>query len=459
MTEERIAGSFRDPSGFLFRRGNTLFRQVNQVYREHYDQFEQGGLKDELIRRGWLIPFEVVDEPAWSPEAYLVLRPQAVPFVSYPYEWCFSQWKAAGLLTLQIQRQALDRGMTLKDASAFNVQFLDGRPVFVDTLSFERLREGEPWVAYRQFCQHFLAPLALISRRDARLGQLFRTHLDGVPLDLASSLLPAKTRLRIPLLFHLHLHAGAQKKFSSATVRRGNGSMGRAAQFGLVDSLEKALHSLDWNPQGTEWAEYYEDTNYSPAGLAHKEKAVQEFLDQVRPSRVWDLGANVGLFSRLSSARGILTIALDADPAAVEKNYRHCVERGEKNLLPLLQDFSNTSAALGWANEERLSLEQRGPADAALALALVHHLAIGNNVPLPRVAAWLARLCKQLLVEFVPKKDSQVQRLLQSREDVFQDYQQAAFEQAFGEQFHITGSAEIQDSQRIIYRMSRRSAS
>jgi hypothetical protein len=456
MPDGRIAGSFRDPSGFLFRRGGTLFRQVNPIYREHYDQFVQGGLSEDLAQRGWLIPHEEVEEQPWSPGAYRVLRPQTIPFVSYPYEWCFSQWKDAGLLTLQIQRKALEHRMSLKDASAFNVQFLDGRAVFVDTLSFERLREGEPWVAYRQFCQHFLAPLALMSQRDARLGQLLRTHLDGVPLDLASSLLPVKTRVRLPLLFHVHLHAGAQKKYSDKAVERGNRSMSRAAQFGLVDSLEKAMRSLDWSPRGTEWAEYYEDTNYSPAGVEHKKKIVQRFLDEVRPASVWDLGANVGLFSRLASERGILTIALDADPAAVEKNYRHSVERGERNLHPLLQDFSNTSAALGWANEERLSLEQRGPADAGLALALVHHLAIGNNVPLLRVADWLARLCKHLLVEFVPKQDSQVQRLLQSREDIFPDYHQAAFEQAFAERFQITDSARIQDSQRILYSMQRR---
>ncbi|HEX9596952.1 MAG TPA: hypothetical protein VF982_08755, partial [Anaerolineales bacterium] len=290
MSEGRIAGSFRDPSGFLFQRGENLFRQVNHIYREHYDQFVQGGLKEDLFRRGWLIPHEEVEEPPWSPGAYRVLRPQRIPFVSYPYEWCFSQWKEAGLLTLQIQRKALEHGMSLKDASAFNVQFLEGRPVFVDTLSFERWREGEPWVAYRQFCQHFLAPLALMSRRDVRLGQLFRTHLDGVPLDLASALLPARTRLRLPLLFHLHLHAGAQKKFSDTAVKRGNRSMSRAAHLGLVDSLEKALRSLDWSPRGTEWAEYYEDTNYSLAGVEHKKKVVQEFLDQVRPTMVWDLG-------------------------------------------------------------------------------------------------------------------------------------------------------------------------
>lgn len=458
MSDGRIAGSFRDPSGFLFRRRGTLFRQVNSFYREHYERLKESGLCEELFRRGWLVPHEETDEPPWTPDGYKILRPQSIPFVSYPYEWCFSQWKSAGLLTLQIQRKALEHGMSLKDASAFNVQFLEGRPVFVDTLSFERWRDGEPWVAYRQFCQHFLAPLALMSRHDIRLGQLLRVYLDGVPLDLASSLLPVGTRLRLPLLFHLHLHARAQRKYGDKPVKQGNKTMGRAAHFGLVDSLEGALHSLSWNPHGTEWAEYYEDTNYSPAGLEHKKKQVQEFLDEVRPANVWDLGANVGLFSRLANDRRIPTLALDADPAAVEKNYQLAVERKEKQLLPLLQDFSNPSAALGWANEERLSLEARGPADAALALALVHHLAIGNNVPLSRIADLLARLCKHLLVEFVPKQDSQVRRLLHTREDVFPDYHQAAFEKSFCERFIILRSVRIQDSERMIYSMQRRVA-
>lgn len=420
----------------------------------------QSGLYEALLRAGRLIPHDEADVPPSAPGAHKILRPALVPFVSYPYEWCFSQLKDAALLTLEIQKKALEHGMSLKDGSAYNIQFVDGRPIFVDTLSFECLRDGEPWVAYRQFCQHFLAPLALMSRRDVRLSQMLRVHVDGMPLDLAHELLPWKTYFSPSLLFHVHLHAGAQRRYGSSAVHRnGNGKkMSRAGLLGLIDSLEGGLRGLHWKPRGTEWASYYEDTNYSPQALEHKKNLVSDFLASVRPAVVWDLGGNLGVFSRLASEQEIPTICMDADPAAVEKNYQDCVARGEKHLLPLVQDFTNPSAGLGWANEERLPLEARGPADAALALALVHHLAIGNNVPLRRIADMLRRLCRHLLIEFVPKHDSQVQRLLRSREDVFTDYNQSAFEKEFAECFMITGAEKIRDSERTVYRMQRRPA-
>ncbi len=420
----------------------------------------RSGLCEALVRGGRLIRHDEAKVPPSAPGAYRILRPAVVPFVSYPYEWCFSQLKDAALLTLEVQKTALAHGMSLKDASAYNVQFVDGRPIFVDTLSFECLRDGAPWVAYRQFCQHFLAPLALMSRRDVRLSQMLRVHVDGVPLDLAHELLPWATYLRPSLLFHVHLHAGAQRRYGgSAAHRNGNSKqMSRSALLGLIDSLEGALRSLQWKPRGTEWASYYEDTNYSPQALDHKKVLVSDFLAGVRPTSVWDLGGNVGLFSRLASEQKIPTICMDADPAAVEKNYQGCVARGEEHMLPLVQDFTNPSAGIGWANKERLPLDARGPADAALALALIHHLAIGNNVPLRHIAEMLRRLCRHLLVEFVPKHDSQVQRLLQSREDVFTDYQQSVFEKEFAECFTITGAKKIRGSERTMYRMQRRLA-
>lgn len=186
-----LPGSFRDPSGFVFWRDGVIYRQVNAIYKEDYDHLMSSGLYKALVDAGLLIPHEEVGaEPAVSDGAYKIIRPELVTFVSYPYEWSFSQLKDAALTTLRVQHESMDFGMTLKDCSAYNVQFKDGKPVFIDTLSFERYREGTPWAPYRQFCQHFLAPLALMSHRDVRLSQLLRIHVDGVPLDLASSLLP-----------------------------------------------------------------------------------------------------------------------------------------------------------------------------------------------------------------------------------------------------------------------------
>jgi len=195
-----LSSSFRDPSGFLFTREGVLYRQVDRRHAEHYDLLMSSGLYEALVSEGSLVPHEEVDEAPAGPGAHRVIRPERIPFVSYPYEWCFSQLRDAALVTLEIQRRAMSFGMSLRDATAFNVQFRAGRPIFIDTLSFERLPEGRPWIAYRQFCQHFLAPLALARYRDVRLLQLTRDHLDGVPLDLAAELLPGRARLRLPLL-------------------------------------------------------------------------------------------------------------------------------------------------------------------------------------------------------------------------------------------------------------------
>lgn len=451
-------GSFRDPSGFIFYRSGTLFRQVQNGYRNEYDLLMASGLYGVLTEKKLLVPHE--EEPtsaAITEGAYRVLRPQRIGFLSYPYEWCFSQLRDAALATLDIQKHALQCGFSLKDASAYNIQFSDGKPLLIDTLSFEMYEEGKSWVAYRQFCQHFLAPLALMSRVDIRLNELLRTNIDGIPLDLASRLLPAVTKLQPGLLTHIHLHGAAQKRYEAKPVSSmsGPGRLSRTALLGIIDSLESTVRSLTWKPDGTTWGDYYSQTNYSEDAMDGKRALVAEMLDAVtpRPALAWDLGANTGLFSRLASERGIPTVAWDIDPAAVEKNYLQCRAAKETRLLPLLQDLTNPSPNLGWALEERRSLLKRGPANVVLALALVHHLAIGNNVPLNRVAQFFRAAGAWLIVEFVPKSDSQVQRLLASRQDIFTGYNQADFETEFRRCFDIVRAVPVPNSERTLYLM------
>ncbi|MFO7916890.1 MAG: SAM-dependent methyltransferase [Anaerolineae bacterium] len=453
-TEGRVSASFRDPSGFLFYRDGAIYRQVNAVYEEDYTQLMDSGLCEALVDDGLLIPHEEVDVPPPEPgQAFKVIRPERLPFISYPYEWCFSQLKDAALTTLEIQQRAFDCGMSLKDCSAYNIQFREGSPILIDTLSFEKYREGEPWVAYRQFCQHFLAPLALMSYKDVRLNQLLRIHIDGIPVDLASSLLPFRTRLVFSLLSHIHLHARSQKHFADKAVDTEGRQMGRLSFRGLVDSLKSAVKRLTWQPEGTEWADYYENTNYPSDALQHKQEMVAEFLTEIDPENVWDLGANVGVFSRIASDREIRTLSFDVDPAAVERNYLRCVQEGETHILPLLLDLTNPSPGIGWENEERTSLLDRGPADMAFALALIHHLAISNNLPLDRIAAFFDRICDALVIEFVPKDDAQVQRLLATREDIFAHYTQQNFEDAFSKHFVLRCAKILKGTKRTLYLM------
>jgi hypothetical protein len=453
-----LPSSFRDPSGFVYRQGGVLYRQVNLAYQSHYDRLLGSGLYQALVERGLLVAHEEVDPAqAPAPGAYRLLRPEPVPFISYPYEWSFSQLKDAALATLRIQKLALEHDLSLKDASAYNIQFVGGRPRLIDTLSFEAYREGEPWVAYRQFCQHFLAPLALMSHADVRLGQLLRIYIDGVPLSLASRLLPAATRLRFSLLTHIHLHASGEARYADRPVDVRRHRISRPAFAALIDNLESAVRGLRWRPRTSAWSDYYGATNYAPEALERKAALVAGFVEAIEPAPrlAWDMGANTGRFSRIVARHGAQVIAFDNDPLCVERNYLDCRQEDETRVLPLVMDLTNPSPAAGWANVERMSLAERGPADLALALALVHHLAIANNLPLGHIADFFRRIGRRLIVEFVPKSDSQVQRLLATRDDIFPHYTQEGFEAAFGRRFRIVQRAEIEGSERTLYLMER----
>jgi ribosomal protein L11 methylase PrmA len=458
VSDGAIPASFRDPSGFLFYRGDTLYRQINESHRAHFGRLLDSGLYEELVQDGLLIPHQEVDvEPARPEGAYKVIRPEPITFISYPYEWCFGQLKDAALLTLRAQSKALDRGMSLQDASAYNVQWRGGRPILIDTLSFVTYEEGRPWSAYRQFCQHFLAPLALMAYKDVRLGQLARVYIDGVPLDLTASLLSMRARSRASLAMHIFAHARSQRRHAGSEVGPGTASEKRFSQRafgGLLESLETALRRLEWTPPPSEWSEYYEEgASYSEESAQHKEGLVRELLQQISPKTVWDLGANVGHYSRIAADAGASTVSFDIDAACVETNYRRVMKEKERDVLPLLLDLTNPSPSLGWAHEERHSLLQRGPVDAVMALALIHHLAIANNVPLERAASYLGDLGKWLIIEFVPKDDAMVKRLLASRQDIFVDYTRDGFERAFSTRFSLERREDLKGSKRTLYLM------
>ena len=455
--DNRVSGSFRDPCGFLFFREGQLFRQVNTIYKDSYDLFMDSGLYQGLVKSGRLIPhIETEVAPADPESCYKMIKPEFLEFISYPYEWSFSQLKDAALLTLAIQRKSLDFGMGLKDASAYNIQFKDGNPIFIDTLSFEKLKPGEPWVGYRQFCQHFLAPLALMSKTDIRLSKLLRTFIDGIPLDLASQLLPTGTRLNMRLFAHLHLHAKSQKQHSGSPAKKPKGGMSKLALIGLIESLIKTVENLKWRGTATEWGNYYQDTNYSDTSFEKKHNQVRDYLQKAPHGMVWDLGANNGEFSRLASEMGRQTIAFDIDPVAVEHCYLRIKENKETNLLPLIMDLTNPSPGIGWENAERDSFIHRSKPTTVMALALIHHLAISNNLPLYRIGNFLANLAPWLIIEFVPKSDSQVQRLLASREDIFPDYTEDGFQESFKYYYNLIESQRVSGTERTLYLLQRR---
>ena len=444
----------------MFKHEGKLYRQVNQKYSKEYDLLMGSGLYEQLSKSRTLVAHKEVDHQlAPIPEtAYRVIKPEVVDFISYPYEWCFNQLQDAAVLTLAIARRALEFGMSLKDASAYNIQFQNGRPVFIDTLSFEKYEEGMPWVAYKQFCQHFLAPLALMAKTDIRLAQLLRLHIDGIPLDLASKLLPANSKFNLGLTTHIHIHAQSQKRYADKEVSQEEvkARMSKTAMVGLLDSLLSTVRGLNVKTIQTEWTDYYQDNNYTKKSFEAKRQLVKSYIEKANPKRVWDLGGNTGEFSRAASDLGIPTVCFDIDPGAVQQNYELVKKNKEKFMLPLRMDLTNPSPDLGWHNAERESMQARGPVDLVMALALIHHLAISNNVPLVDVADYFADLGEYLIIEFVPKSDSQVKRLLASRLDIFPDYTLEGFRQAFEHHYLLIDETPIDACERTVFLMKRK---
>lgn len=452
----------RDPSTSVVLKEGIVTRLIHHSYAEHYDHLLESGLYRQLTDRGLLIPHEEVDA-AKDSSVYKVLQPELVKFISYGHEWSFSQLKDAALCTLSIQKIALQFGMVLKDANTQNIQFHNGKPILIDTGSFHLYKDGEPWAAYGQFCRHFLAPLTLMSSCDVRLAKLLQTHLDGIPLDLAAPLVPWTAYLKdFSLLFHLFFHARMQKNESSVEnveAFRKNASthrLDRSSLSLLTDDLEKTVRKMRLPGIQSKWADYYNDNTYSGAQIEQKRSLVSTCLDSLSPRSLWDLGANTGMFSRLASERGIDTIALEMDAISVELMYLDVVKNQVKNLLPLVMDLTNPSGAQGWNYSQQLGLVDRGAPDTVLALALIHHLAIANSIPLKEIAGFLSKISKSLIIEFVPKSDSQVANMLALREDIFPEYNSDGFERAFLPYFTILRTCPIDNSQRTIYTLVKR---
>ncbi|MCX2981307.1 class I SAM-dependent methyltransferase [Halieaceae bacterium IMCC14734] len=458
----RLDSSFRDPSGFVFSHEGSIYRQINAAGRANYDQLMQTGLYKQLIEKNLLIPHtEIYDSTELLPKhAYKIIQPSQLPYISYPYEWCFSQLKDAAILTLKVQANALKFGMSLKDASAYNVQFLDGRPFFIDTLSFESYREDTPWVAYKQFCQHFLAPLALMAYTDIELAKLLVTNIDGIPLPLASKLLPMKTRLNLALTAHIHLHAKLQVNYASSekgSEGKKTAGLSRKGLQAMVQNLANVVNKLEWKLPNTEWGDYYQNTNYSDKAADNKRAIVHNYL-QLIPEElnlVQDLGANTGVFSRVAATHCKQVISQDIDPVAVEANYREAKKQGPSNITPLIQNLFAPSPSIGWKNCERDSFTKRAQCDALLALALIHHIALSNNVPLENIAEMFAGIARWVILEFVPKSDSQVERLLATREDIFPDYTEEGFERSIDAYFTVIEKQKVSGSCRVLYLLKR----
>jgi SAM-dependent methyltransferase len=449
-------GSFRDPESRVFYAGDDVYRAVSPDGLSDFEALQATGLLDDerVVRteraedtaalRGLL-----VHEPA------AVLRHERIPVVSYPYEWTFSMLKDAALLQLDLLLAALDHDLVLKDATPYNVEFKGAKPVFVDVGSFERMREGEPWVGYRQFCMLYLYPLVLQAVKGVPFHPWLRGSIDGITPPQMRALLSFRDRFRKGLFTNVFLHARLEARYADRPdqVKQEVKRVFKKELFvANVRKMRKLVERLSWDPPEGVWTAYGERNSYTDDDARRKDEFVREVGSSRDWNLVWDIGCNNGRYSRIVSGRARTVVAVDADQGPVELLYRDLRSEGQERILPLTMNLADPSPGLGWRGRERQALPDRGTPDLVLALALVHHVAISANVPVKEFVDWLASLGAALVIEFPTREDAMVKKLLApKREGLHPDYELGFFERTLNDAFEVERSERLESGTRVLY--------
>lgn len=462
----RDPGSFRDPEAHVFTTSNRIFRGISRDKADWFRSFLQSPFFREragayIVNTQEISPDDALAAgiPVETVKAYgMWVEHEPLPFISYPYEWSFDTLKAAACLTLKLLVDALDNGYTLKDASAYNVQFIHFKPVFMDVPSFCEYQEGDPWLGYKQFCEHFLAPLCLTAFSGIDFNQWFRGRLDGLDIMEVSAALPAGSYFRPQVLMHIHLHAWAMRKMESISdgnQQRKSREIPSKNLRALAISLSDFITVLR-RKRTSYWQRYEQQQVYDEVSQADKARVVRNFVKTNKLQTLLDLGCNTGRYCEVALKAGAeQVIGVDFDCGAVDIASREA-QRQNWPAQFLYFDIANPSPNQGWGLTERTALEKRlGQRDGLFCFALLHHLIIGRNIPMEELIDWVCGLAGRGLVEFIPKTDPMVQGLLRDREDIFRDYTRGNFERILSNLCAQVIPHTLQSTDRIIYEYAR----
>lgn len=468
-------GSFRDRSNRVYRAGDRILRGIDAQASRNWQDIASEPFFLKLLAAGKVVATEDASATVGADQGlsqwHSVLSHEVIPFVSYPYEWSFGMLKDAALLHLEILEEAIPNGWVLKDSSAYNVQWKNCRPVFIDIPSFERYAEGDPWKGYRQFCMMFLYPLMLKAYKGVDFGPFLRSDLEGIDPVVAARLLGGAARLRKGVFSHVHLHAKMQERAASrelAEARRltetAKGELHKPARarhslamvLGTIQGLRRTIGKMRSPDEQTTWGNYDTDHSYSDASFEAKKRFVEKHAAAERRQMVWDIGCNTGTFSRLCEPHADAVISIDGDPKAIDRLYHHERSREASRLLPLIINLSNVSPGQGWRGAERKALEHRGRPQLVLCLALIHHMVITANIPMDEFIGWLHDLGGDLIIEFVSANDDMSRMLLRNKVNQYGDYTRERFEELVARDFTIADSEDLKGGDRKIYFLRRR---
>jgi len=453
------AGSLRDRDGRVYHFQGRVFRGLSTTALENFRQLEKQPFYIKLAESGKVIGSrEVPAEENPLPDEVTAqwagfLEHDAVAVISYAYEWTFSMFKAAASLQLHLVEQAISNGFTVKDATPYNIQFVDRKPVFIDIPSFEPLQEGEPWSGYRQFCEMFLFPILLQAYKKCDFQPFMRASIDGVGVQTAAALFGFRDRFRKGVMSHVWLQSKLDRRYggSSENVRSSLKSAGFNRELILVNvrKMQKLIKKLEWHAEGSEWGDYNEFHNYSDDDHVRKEDFIREAVISARPSTVWDIGCNTGQFSRIAASLCKQVVSSDIDHVAVERLFLN--KDTPDNILPLVQNVADPSPNWGWRNSERSDLQSRSKPDLVLCLALIHHVVITANIPLAEFVDWLAGLSDKLVIEYVSRRDDKVETLLRNKEDKYKDYSCESLEANLKRHFDISRQQDLNNGDRTLF--------
>lgn len=445
--------SYKDPSAKVFwyeDEEKYIFRELAPSYLQHYQHFKSMGLAAELIKKNWLITFEEVEQQV---SKNIILKARKISFVSYPYEWTFNQWKNAALLTLKIQNQALKFGMTLKDASPFNIVFEGTKPVFIDISSFEIFKEGEPWQAYKQFSENFYMPLLLVKYFGNTGNDIYLNNCNGISLSKGLLLLPATAHFNFNTLFYLTLPDKIRQRLKApGKPLKNTGIFTKKRSMQFAEQLFSTIEKVKPVKKITQWNTYYDTGKIDAGYLEEKQIIIKEwFANNYTEKTLIDFGCNTGNFSKLLSPYLNKIIAFDEDINCVDDLYNFCHKQKVNNIFPFCANITHPTPAVGFNNLERTALKERLKGDTGIALAIIHHLVFNNNLNFEMIAGMFASACNELVIEFVPKEDAKVQLLLANREDIFDWYTPENFISEFEKKFILFKTHRLTNDRLLVH--------